>query len=198
MEWTETDREGLLAFKELADSDDIRWKEVIKQILLNNRYIIHVLNNKELEENDAEPDEYFGVNILPFYQITPTQTDVQNFICYEVRFDEVARYNKDIKYGEIVFTILCEQKNNIDTETGISRHDLLAALIMHDFNWSNDFGNQVHCISDVASVVDSKYSCRTLVFRGEFPNSIVRTNDRNMGKSTTELYNYRENLNGRS
>lgn len=198
MEWTDKDREGLLAFKELADSDDIRFKEVVKQMLLNNRYIIHVLNNKELEELDAEPDEYFGVNILPYYMISPSQSNVQNFICYEIRFDEVARYNKDVKYGEIVFTILCEQKNVIDEETGISRHDLLSALILHDFNWSNDFGNQIHCISDVASVVDNKYSCRTLVFRGEFTNALVRTKDRNEGKSTTYLYNYKENISGRS
>lgn len=190
MKWTKEDRKSLLAYKELMDSDDIRFKEIIKQQLLNNKYIIHVLNNKDLEDEEAEADEYFGVNILPYYLIKPTQTNVQNFICFETKFDEESRYNKVIKYGQIVFTILCEQKNIIDAETGIARQDLLAALLLDQFNWTNYFGNQIHCISDVATVVDNIYACRTLVFEGEFPNSISKTSDRLVGKDATRVINY--------
>lgn len=174
MEWTQKDREALQAFETLIDSDDIRFKKKIKDILLNNVYIIHVLNNEELEESGADPDEYFGTNILPYYLISPTQSNTQNFICFESQFEEVIKYNKIIKRGEIRFYILCHQKDLIDKETGIARHDLLAALIMDEFNWTNYFGNQVHCVSDVASVVDTHYACRTLIFEGEFPNSISK------------------------
>ena len=65
MEWTQADVAALQEFTTTIDSDDIKCKEQIKKILLNNRFIIHVLNNKELEEVDAEPDEYYGINILP-------------------------------------------------------------------------------------------------------------------------------------
>ena len=36
----------------------------------------------------------------------------------------------------------------MDKETGIARHDLLAALIIDDFAWSNDFGVQLRLVSD--------------------------------------------------
>lgn len=192
MAWNENDSEELQRFKEelfsLKDnpeSDDIRFKELIKQKLLSNKKIIHVLANKTLEEADAEPDEYFGINILPMYLIKPTQVDINNYICYEVSFEEEARYNEVIKYGQIIFYVLCEQKTLTQEDTGIARHDLLASLIMHDFNWSNIFGTQIHCVKDVPSTVDTNFAARTLVFQGKFPNNIVKT-FRNSGSNGYE------------
>lgn len=186
MSWTKKDRQKLLDFKKNYDSDDIRIKEKIKQLLLDNRYIIHVLNNKELEENDCEPDEYFGINILPYYLVTPTQTNVENFICFEISYNEASsfRYNKShsslnstIKNLNIVFYILCEQKNIIDKETGIARHDLLAALLQDQFNWTNYFGSKIMLVSDEPSVVDNNYACRVLTFAQTTDNNIVKTGE---------------------
>lgn len=176
--WTDEDKQALLAFKTVADSDDIRLKECIKSSLLNNRYVCHVLNNKEIEDDEnSDPSDYFNVNILPYYLISDTQTNVQNFICYETNFEEVARYNDVIKMGQIIFYILCEKKNLIDEETGIARHDLLAALILDQFNWTNIFGQQYHCVEDKAYTVDKRngYASRTLIFEGKVPNSIAKT-----------------------
>jgi len=175
MEWTEKDREWLLAFRNSIDYDGIKIKEQIKQKLLENKYIIHVLNNKELEEDDAGPDEYFGVNILPTYQIAPTQTNVQNFICYTVGFREENRWNDAVKKLHITFVILCEQKNLIDKETSLARTDLLAALIQDQFNYTNYFGRKVHIVQDEESVVDTMYACRTLIFEQDTDNNLVRT-----------------------
>lgn len=170
----------LLKFKTELDDDNIRFKETIKDKLLNNEKIIFVLNNKELLENDAPVDEYYGTNIFPMYIVPGTQHNTQNFVCYEVSFSEVARYNKIIKEGQIIFYILCEEKTAIEEHTGIARQDLLAALIKEQFNWSNFFGNQIHLVSDRPIVVDNHYPARTLIFEGQFPNSIVKTKD---GKS---------------
>lgn len=69
MTWTDADRERLLVFKTNPDCDDVKVKEKIKEILLGDKYILHVLDNKKLEplvEDDmTNADEYFGVNILP-------------------------------------------------------------------------------------------------------------------------------------
>ena len=171
------DIKELLKFKTKVDNDDIRFKEIIKEKLLDNEKIIFVLNNKELQEADAEPDEYYGVNIMPHYLIPGTQHSAQNYICFETSFDEVARYNTVIKMGQIIFYILCEEKTAIEENTGIARQDLLGALIIEQFNWSNFFGNQIHLVSDRPSVVDNHYPCRTLIFEGKFPNSIAKTKD---------------------
>lgn len=177
--FNDEDKQALIAFKTVADSDDIRFKEIIKNTLLNNRFILHVLNNQELENDpDTVPEDYYETNIFPYYQINTTQTNVQNYICYETSFNEESRYNDMVKYGQVIFYILCEQKNVIDTETDIPKHDLLAALIMDEFNWSNIFGGQVRCVSNKPSVVDTKYACRTLIFEGRFNNSIAKTNNR--------------------
>lgn len=109
--------------------------------------------------------------------INPTQTNVQNFICFEISFDEMARYNNIIKLNQIIFYVLCEQKNITDKDTGLARHDLLASLILDQFNWSNFFGTQIHCVSDKPSVVDTDYACRTLIFECETPANILRTTD---------------------
>lgn len=179
MEWTQQDVAELQAFTTTIDSDDIKCKEQIKKILLNNRFIIHVLNNKELEEVDAEPDEYYGINILPYYIINPTQTNVQNFICFEINYDELNRYNSAVKKLNIVFYILCHHDNITDEDTGVARHDLLAALIQHDFNFSNEFGQKIRLVSDVSSVVDNHYASRTLTFEQITDNNLTKTYNSN-------------------
>jgi hypothetical protein len=182
MEWTKEARNEriklLLEFKETVDSDDIKIKEKIKKELLKNELIIHVLNNKELEKQDAQPDDYYGVNILDYYIIEPTQSDVQNFICYEVDCDRVNEYNRAVKYLSIKFIILREQKNIRDKDTYIARHDLLAALLLRQFNHTNYFGSKIECTSDVASVVDSTYACRTLIFTQITDNNLVKSQNK--------------------
>ena len=177
MEWTNADTEYLRTFCDgsKVDSDDIRFKQIIKQELLNDKYIIHVLNNKELEEAEAEPDEYFGINILPYYLIKPTQTDSENFLCYELNSGESRTW--ETKVQQLIFYILVHQGdgNIVETTTGLARHDLLAALVLDHFNWTNLFGERIHCVSDQASVVDDEYSCRTLIFEQETDNNLAKT-----------------------
>lgn len=177
MEWTEQDKQNLLTWRDNIDNEDIRIKEKIKTILLGNKNIIHVLNNEELEKADAEPDDYYYVNILPYHIIYPTQTNVQNYICYETGFEKIVRHNQVYKYNYITFIIMCEQKNIIEEDTGLTRHDLLASLILDQFNWSNYFGTQIHCISDKSGVSDNSYANRTLIFQSETTANIIRTND---------------------
>jgi hypothetical protein len=97
MEITSEQLQFLRDLKKIPDSDDIRYKEIIKKSLIENPLIIYLLNNKELEESEADPSDYLGINILPYYLIHPTQHNVQNFICYEITMDELQRYNSNMK-----------------------------------------------------------------------------------------------------
>lgn len=176
MEWTEQNKQRLLEFKNQIDCDDVKIKEIIKKVLLNNKYIIHVLNNKELEEADAEPDDYYGVNILPYYMVNPTQHNVKNYLCYEVSYDRTYE-SKVYKRLRIVFYILCEQEDITDKDTGIARHDLLAALVQDEFNFTNYFGYKAMLVSDVAQTVDNDFACRILTFEQYTDNNLIRTRD---------------------
>lgn len=182
-EWTTEDSKRLASLKYVTDNDNIRIKEIIKQKLLNNDDIIHVINNKKLQESGADNDEYFGVNILPYYNIPDSQTKSQNFICFTVGYENVERnftnssrmYNDLQRHLHIVFVVLCERKNIKDEDTGIARHDLLAALIQNEFNFTNFFGRKVQLVSDAESTVDNNYLCRTLVFSMITDNNVTKT-----------------------
>lgn len=171
---TPEQKQYLIDLKKKPNEVDVRYKEIIKQKLLEDDTLIYLLNNKQLEDVDAENDEYFGVNIKPMFMIPDTQTNVQNYLCYEVSFEEGARYNSDIKYQQIIFYILCHEKTAIVSDIGASRHDLIAGLLIDKFNGSNIFGNQLKLISDKPSVTDNDYSTRTLVFEQKITNSLTK------------------------
>ena len=169
---TEEIKNKLVEYKNNVGSDNIQYKETIKEKLINNSAIIHSLNNKDLDPDS--PDDYYGENILPYYLLVDVQQKSKNYICFETSFDEVARYNDVMKLGKIIFYIVCDNKDIFDKDTGIARHDLLAALITDEFNWCNDFGTQIKLVSDRPSAIDSQYVGRTLIFEQMTPNSIVK------------------------
>lgn len=190
----------LLSFKETVDSDDVKVKEKIKYMLSNNELIIFALNNKELEESGAQPDEYLGVNILPFYLLEEVQTHVNNFVCFEVSYDMAQSYqyskshkslNSTVKTLNVIFHILCDEKDIIEENTGIARHDLLATLVIDQFNWSNEFGGKLMLVSDVPSTVDKHYACRTLVFQQTTDNNVIKTID-DIPRYVNKINDYRE------
>ena len=76
---------------------------------------------------------------------------------------------------QIIFYVLCHKNNIIDRETSLARHDLLAALITEQFNWTNIFGQKVHLISDRPTTTDTDYATRTLVFQQISENAVVKT-----------------------
>ena len=113
----------LLSFKDTVDSDDIKVKEKIQKMLANHELIIFALNNQELVEKDSEPDDYLGVNILPYYLLEEVQTHVNNFVCFEISYDMAQSYqyskshnalNSTVKTLSIIFHILCDEKDLID------------------------------------------------------------------------------------
>lgn len=184
----------LRAYAETPDDDNIRYKEKIHDALLSNVELLYALNNEELEselfdedenllideetgELLGEVDRYFGdnSNIRPYLFIPETQTDVKHYVCYQVMFDELPRYQNVQKYTKITFNIFVNGKDRTDKLTGIPRHDLIASIIREKFNWSNIFGMQTHLISSKESVTDNDYLVRTLIFQIIDVNSITYT-----------------------
>lgn len=163
---------NLRSFRTILDSDDVRIKEIIKKKLLSNRYIAHVLN-PEIDEDSI--DDLFGVNILPYYTVDPTQTNVDNFICYETAYNELPKYNKTVKMQQIIFYILCHVRNANDKDAYVAKHDLLAALLLDQFDYTNYFGPKIKCVSNVPRIVDNTYVERTLVFEQQTDTNLVKT-----------------------
>lgn len=198
----------LRAYSKNPDDENIQYKKKIEKALLSNPCLLYALNEKDLESElfdkngninwewnedtqEYEPlgewDRYFGSNsnIRPFLFIPDTQTEVKHYLCYQVAFDELPRYNDTLKYTNITFTIFVHGNDRMDKLTGIPRHDLIASIIRERFNWSNIFGMQTHLISSKESTTDNNYIVRTLVFQVVDTNGIVKTTNGN-----TSLNNY--------
>ena len=184
----------LRAYADNPDDDNIKYKNIIRKTLLKCPELLYALNNKELEselfdkdgnllidedtgELLGEVDRYFGdnSNIRPSLFIPDTQTTVNSYVCYQVMFDEMPRYNNVQKYTTITFNIFVNGKDRTDRLTGIPRHDLIASIIREKFNWSNIFGMQTHLISSKESITDDNYLVRTLIFQTTDTNSITYT-----------------------
>ena len=184
----------LRAYADTPDDDNIKYKDIIRKALLSCPEVLYALNNKELEselfdedgnllidkdtgELLGEVDRYFGdnSNIRPSLFIPDTQTTVNSYVCYQVMFDELPRYQNIYKYNEIIFNIFVNGKDRTDELTGIPRHDLIASIIREKFNWSSIFGMQSKLISSKESTTDNNYVVRTLIFQIEDTNRIVYT-----------------------
>lgn len=177
MQYTDDDIEYLRSFRDNIDYDGIKVKQQIKTLLLSNKHILHVLNNEELEKTDAEPDDYFMVNIYPFYQIKPIQHNVQNFVTFQISYTEIPQYDKTKKYLQIIFVVLCNVGNIVQQDTTLPRHDLLGALIQDQFNFTNICGKKIKLVEDKEIVTDNDYVGRQMVFEQYVDNNLVRTRD---------------------
>ena len=191
----------LRAYKTTPDDENIQYKKKIEKALMLNPCLLYALNEKSLESElfdddgninwewnedtkEYEPlgewDRYFGgtSNIRPYLFIPDTQTEVKHYICYQVSFDEMPRYQDTLKYTNVTFTIFVHGNDRNDELTGIPRHDLIASIIRERFNWSNIFGMQTHLVSSKESTTDNNYLVRTLVFQVVDTNGIHKTTDK--------------------
>ena len=115
--------------------DIIEMKRLIKQTLIADTDILEALHtNIDIDS----PDEFLDNNIYDFIRIPQTQDTVRNFICFTVDDIEENRFNEVIKTQYIQFHAICHL-DDMKTEYGISRHDLLGYLIRDIFNWTNIF-----------------------------------------------------------
>ena len=131
----------LRAYCETPDDETIRYKNKIKNALLYCPELLYAMDEKELEselfdedgninwdpethEPLGEWDKYFGdsANIRPALFIPDTQTKVKNYVCYQVMFDELPRYNNIQKY-----TLLSSVRKQIDL---ILKLEFLAMILL--------------------------------------------------------------------
>ena len=158
--------EKLREYRTSPDDENIYYKQKIKNALLTCPELLYALHeekyedelfdddgninwNPETHEPYGEWSAYFGENsnIRPELFIPETQTNIKHFICYQVSFDDMPKYNSTQKYMEIKFNIFCKEGDILDELTGIPRHDLIASIIRERINWSNLFGAQAKLIS---------------------------------------------------
>lgn len=172
----------------------IRKKRIVQDILVNDPDIKEILGTKEpkplnqyvnpknpTEDELKKRQEILTYNenitheqIVPWIKLNGIQSEVLNFILYDIYDDGVSYTNKIIKKQYLEFMILCHEQN-MDTEYEVPRTDLLDWIIKDLFNWSNVLGNQLKLTKDTFSIIDKVYYCRTLRFLMVTSNGVFGT-----------------------
>lgn len=162
----------------LAYDDIDSYKYIIMDILTKNQDILKTLHNRDFEQEDKKVngllngDLYKDVNIFNFLKIPDTQSVSKNFICFEVDDMEQVRYNEALITKNITFRTVAFE-DDIKTDWGIARQDLLAMIIKSEFDWSNIFGMHVSKIYDRGRVSEDGYYYRELIYETTVPNNLV-------------------------
>lgn len=197
----------LRVYRTSPDDENIRYKTKIKNALLRCPELLYALNESELEselfdengninwnpethEPYGEWERYFGdnSNVRPYIFFPETETDVKNYVCYQVMFTKLPGDNDIQKYTNITFTIFCHGNNRTDKMTGIPRHDLIASIIRENFNWSSIFGMKAKLVSSKESITDNNYVVRTLIFELRDLDGIVNTGYREQTRIINNEY----------
>ena len=107
--------------------------------------------------------------LVPYLKLNNTQKEVINYICYDIDDTGVGYHNDTIKNQEII--IMCfVHEDNMETEYGITRADLLSYVIMDLLAWTNELGFHLVNVENRPMIVDAKYYCRRLKFLVKAPN----------------------------
>ena len=165
-------------------NNDIIWKKnQLEKIFKEDPDITEVLGKPEKklyttymsEEEKEEVDQYnksiSKEQIIPWLKLNGIQKEVLNFLMYDIIDGEISYTNNVIKNQYL--TIMClVHENDMETEYGITRVDLLSYLVRDLLCWSNCLGAQLKLVNDYVDIVDSKYYCRHMKFKIETINSV--------------------------
>lgn len=153
-----------------ANTDEIfRYKYKIMQKLTSNQDVLHALHDGRLDTDGNEVlngDLYRDVCIFDFMKLPSGQTEVKNYICFEVNDNGTG----DFTSRTIVFRTVSHEDDH-KTDWGISRQDLLALIIKNEFDWTNAFGMHFEKQSDYGYATDDGYYYREIVYKSTTPNN---------------------------
>lgn len=162
--------------------DDIaRIKFKIGDILCSDGDILRCFRNHDLEKKvptlfdsnyikDREMDHthngdcYMDVNIFNYLRIPDIQNDAKTYICFEVDDIQLPRFNENLMTRNITFRTVSHGEEN-KTDYGISRADLLGAIIKKRFDWTNMFGMHAVKVADRGNLLESGYYYREIVYQ---------------------------------
>ena len=172
--------------------DIVFFKQMILKDLCSDKDILEALHNIELEKSEALPEDYWNVNIFSYLKIPGSQSTVKNFICFDINDVDELYYSTTYLEKDVIFRTVSHQED-IVTDYGINRQDLLALLINDRYSWSNFLGMRLQKIYDAAKIAENNYYYREIKFKITSPNAMVQKGsyisqlDRNRGMYGTQI-----------
>lgn len=180
-------------FRDLEDkkNNDIIWKKTkLMEMFEEDPDLIELLGQKpkrplnKYVDTDNPTDEELKLRqeileynekvqhqqIIPWLKLNGIQKEVLNFIMFDIDDTDVSYTNNMIKNQYLIVMCLVHE-DDMETEYGIPRTDLLDYVVKDLLCWTNAFGLQLKCVNDFQDIIDSKYYARTLKFKIQELNS---------------------------
>lgn len=110
--------------------------------------------------------------IVPWLKLNGIQKEVLNFVMFDIDDTDVSYTNNIIKNQYLIVMCLVHE-DDMETEYGIPRTDLLDYIVKDLLCWTNALGMQLKCVNDFQDIIDTKYYARTLKFKIETTNNIA-------------------------
>ena len=107
--------------------------------------------------------------IISFLKVNDIQTEVVNFIMFDIE-DDRPSYTSDAIKNQSLKVMCLVHEDDMDTEYGINRVDLLAYIVKDILGNSNSTGLRMKPYSDTFGITDTKYYARTVIFTIHTPN----------------------------
>lgn len=156
--------------KSISNTDEtIRYKHKIMEVLLNCDDLLHTLHCTELDNSGDIVDRYAYKNvcIFDYMKLPEFKTNVRNYICFEIR--DSNPFDSHIT-RRIIFRVV-SHLDEMETDWGVNRPDLLACIIKNEFDWTNLLGISLMKQYDEASVADNDYYYREISYKIEVQNN---------------------------
>lgn len=109
--------------------------------------------------------------IVGHLKLNGLQKEVLNFIMFDIR-DEEAGYGTTITKKQYIEVMCVVHENDMMTEYGIERTDLLSYIIRDLLCWSNALGFHIELEEDRPYILDNDYYSRRMRFLINAPNVV--------------------------
>jgi len=133
---------------------------------------------KERQEIEDYNERIQHDQIVPWLKLNGIQKEVLNFIMFDIDDTDVSYTNNIIKNQYLIVMCLVHE-DDMETEYGIARTDLLDYIVKDLLCWTNALGMQLKCVNDFQDIIDTKYYARTIKFKIEAPNNIMNNRGSN-------------------
>lgn len=109
--------------------------------------------------------------IIDFLKLNGIQKEVVNFIMFDIDDYRTDYSNRALKDQYLVVMCLVHE-DDMDTEYGITRTDLLSYIVKDLLSGTNSLGMRLMPESDRPDIIDDRYYTRTLRFKISAPNTV--------------------------
>jgi hypothetical protein len=155
--------------KDSPYDDVIRYKYKIMDLLTSNEDILRTLNNADFDDgtNELNGDNYRDTCIFSYMKLPDLKDKVKNYICFDVFIA-----GQGVIATDTIKFMVVSHVDDVKTDYGINRQDLLAAIIKQEFNWSNEMGKTLNLTNDTYGYASEGYYYREITYQVTNPNDI--------------------------